>query len=110
MDYYSCARRAAPLLFLSAGEASEQQTVVAGGVVRPLVVEASGGGIPTSIECPARAKAGQASGGGTLEVGSSITEIAGRLLFLSACEESEGGWLWLREARCAAAGRSGQRW
>ena len=43
-------RRAVPLLFLFAGEARERQNVVAGGVVRPLVVEASSGGIPTAIE------------------------------------------------------------
>ena len=55
-------RRAAPLLFLSAGDASEQQTVVAGAVVRPLAVEAGGDGIPTTGECSVRAKAGQISG------------------------------------------------
>ena len=61
---------------LSAGEASDQQTVVVGGVVRPLAVKASGGGIPTVAECPARAEVGQASVGCTINVGSSIPEMA----------------------------------
>ena len=34
------------VLLLLAGEASERQTVVAGGVVRPLAVKASGNSIP----------------------------------------------------------------
>ena len=57
-DDSGCGRRAAPLLFLSAGEASERQNVVAGGVVRRLAVKASGGGIPIVVECPVQAKAG----------------------------------------------------
>ena len=102
---------AAPLLFLLAAEASERQTVVAGGVVRPLVVEAYSGGIPTTGGCPVQAKAGKASSGGTLEVGRSqrwwgaccfsqpvrlgMTDNCGHrrraahLLFLSATEASQ---------------------
>ena len=41
----SIAKVARCLLLLLAGEASEQQTVVARGVVRPLTVEASGGNV-----------------------------------------------------------------
>ena len=37
------------LLFLLASEASKRQTVVVGGVVRPLVVEASGDSIPEMV-------------------------------------------------------------
>ena len=85
------AESAASLLFLSAGEASERQIVVAGGVVRLLAVEASGCVIPTAVECPAHAKPGQASGGGTIDVGTSIPEMAGCLLFLSACEARNVG-------------------
>ena len=84
-------RRALPLLFLSDGEAGEQQTVVAEGVVRPLAIKPSGGGIPTADECPTRAKAGQANGGGTLKVGSIIPERVRCLLFFSACEARGGG-------------------
>ena len=39
------------LLLLLAGEVSERQTVVAGGVVRPLTVEASGDSIPKIAGC-----------------------------------------------------------
>ena len=39
-------------LLLLAHEANEQQTVVAGGVVHPLAVEASGSGIPVTGESP----------------------------------------------------------
>ena len=62
-----------------------------GGVVRPLFVEASSGGIPTAVEFPAQAKAGQFSGGSTLDVGSSNPETVGCLLFLSACEARDAG-------------------
>ena len=86
-------RRATPLLFLSAGVVSKRQTMVAGGVLRPLVVEANGSGIPATVECPVRAKAGQASGGSTLEVGSSIPEMVGYLLFFSACRVRNSGLL-----------------
>ena len=50
------------LLLLLASEASERQTMVAGGVVRPLTVEASHG---------------------------SIAGVDGRLLLLLACEASK---------------------
>ena len=59
--------------------------------MRPLAVKAGGGGIPTAVECPAREKASQASGGGTLEMGDSIPDIVGSLLFLSACEARDDG-------------------
>ena len=54
-------RRAAQLLFLSAGEASERQTVVVGGVVHPLAVKASGGGIPATggVTCTSKGRSGQ---------------------------------------------------
>ena len=77
--------------FLSAVGASKRQTVVTGGVVRTLAVEAISSDMPTVVECPARSKAGQASRGGTIDVGSSIHEIVGCLLFLSACEARDGG-------------------
>ena len=64
----SIAKVAGGVLLLLAYEASERRTVVAGGVVRPLAVEASGGGIPTREESPTRAHAGQTSGGGTIEM------------------------------------------
>ena len=102
-DDCGCGRRAAPLLFLSAGEAGEQQTVVEGGLVRLLDVKASVCDILATEECPALAKAGQASGGGTIKVSSSIPEMAVYRLFLSACEASNCGWLSSPEARCAAA-------
>ena len=60
------------VLLLLAHEASNWQTVVVGGVVRPLAVEASGGGIPAMGGSPAQAKAGQVSGGGSIGVGNSI--------------------------------------
>ena len=53
------------LLLSLAGELNERQTLVAGGVVRPLTVKASGGGIPVTGECSAQAEADQASGDGT---------------------------------------------
>ena len=37
------------LVFLSAGEANERQTVVVGDVVHPLAVEASGGSVPEMV-------------------------------------------------------------
>ena len=49
--------------------------------MRPPSIERSGRGVPTAVACPARAKAGQVSSGNTLEVGSSIPEMVGRLLF-----------------------------
>ena len=64
----SIAKVARCLLFLSAGEASERNIVVAGGVMCPLDTKASGGGIPAMGECPARAEADQASGGGTTKM------------------------------------------
>ena len=69
--------------FLLTGDASERQTVVTGGVMRLLAVEASDGGISTVMECPIQAKACQVSGGGTLEMGSSILGMVGCLLFFS---------------------------
>ena len=59
--------------------------------MRPLAVEASGVGIPTTVDYPVRSKACQVSGGGTLEVGSSILGMVGCLLFFSACEARDGG-------------------
>ena len=87
----SIAKVAGCLLLLSIGEMSKWQTVVTGGMVCPIAVKASGGGIPTTGKCTARAKAGQASSGNTIKVGSSIPEMTGCLLFLSACETSNDG-------------------
>ena len=55
-------RHAAPLMFLLASEASEWQTVVTGGVVRPLVVKASGNNIPKMAGCVLLLSASKASG------------------------------------------------
>ena len=76
-------RRAAPLLFLLASEVSKWQPMVAGGVVRPLAVKASSGGIPATGELSVQVKAGQVSGRKTLDVGSIIPEMVGCLLFFS---------------------------
>ena len=62
------AKVAGCVLLLLAVKAIERQTVVTGGVVHPLAVKASSGSIPAMGESPARAKAGQASGGGTIEM------------------------------------------
>ena len=59
--------------------------------MRPLAVKASGSGIPATEECPAQAKAGQASGDNTIKVSSSIPEMVGCLMLLSVCEASNGG-------------------
>ena len=64
----SITKMAGYVLLPMAHETSEQHTVVAGGVVRPLAVEASHGSIPATGESPARTKAGQASNDGTIEV------------------------------------------
>ena len=56
------------LLFLLAVEASEWQTVVAGGVMHPLAVKASSCGIPATGECPVQAEADQASSDGAIEM------------------------------------------
>ena len=70
--------------------------------MRLLDVEASDDGTLPAVECPARAKAYQVSGGGTLMVGSSIPEMVGCLLFFSACEARDGG--------CVVAGGLLRRW
>ena len=56
------------VMFSLAHEASKRQTVVVGGMVRPLAVKASGGGIPATGDSPVPAKAGQASGGRTIKM------------------------------------------
>ena len=85
------------LLFLSACEASERQTVVAGGMVRPLAVEASGGGIPTAVGCPARAKDGQASGGST------TVPLPARIFTLSICGTDRCPGIMCPDSRCPSA-------
>ena len=52
-------------------------------MVCPLAVEASGGGIPVTGECPVRTEADQASGGGTIE-------MTQRLLQPMAAKGSDG--------------------
>ena len=63
----SIAKLAGCVLLLFVHEASERRTVVMGGVVYPLVVKASSGGIPTRGKSPTQAKAGQVSGDSTIK-------------------------------------------
>jgi hypothetical protein len=56
------------VLLLLVHEASERKSVVVGGVVCPLAVKASSGGIPAMGGPPAQAKVGQVSGGGTIKM------------------------------------------
>ena len=58
----SIAEVARCLLFLLAGEASERQTVVVGGVLRPPTVESSGNSIPKMAGYVLLLLAGKASG------------------------------------------------
>ena len=79
------------LLLLLANEKSERQTVVAGGVVCPLAVEASGNILPKMAGCAAslgwQGKRRTVVTGGKASSGS-IPQMVGCLLFLLAHEAS----------------------